>query len=497
MLKTLPNIKYTELNQSQVPPITLRGIHGLIAQSQYGPADKPYLIQSVQQFLDTFGSFGAASPFFAQIRRALARGVNLWFQRLVATGATAASVDLDTSLVTVNAVEVGSWANGALKVEYTPTGDGTPAQLKVTYTGNSNRNEIWQGDTLAALIATINAASKLITITTADGFVEPASSVDDPIALSGGTDGTFANTAARDTAVNALFAKFNNVIDIDSIGAMGSYSEDHYGNLLTYVESRQDTMGVFEIDPALTPNNAVAFAETISATPSQYMAVYYGSTLTAYSPEQGAVVAGPILADVQAVWAVSDTVQGNKYSAPAGARRGLIPNVQTFANNMLSAANQTVANQLVSLGVNIVGSDRAYGPVVWGAETFANGDTAFDSINVRRTMTSLREQLSPIFRSEIFQPQDPVSWRDAYTKCKTKLDAMVTDKAIYPGWIYVGDQESSVVSDAKYNTANDLANGKYKVKITVVPIGYISAIDITMIADNLTTLFNDSAAQLA
>lgn len=496
MPKQLPFVGYNEVNQSQVPPVTLLGAHGLITETLFGQDDKPYEINTVQQFLDTFGGAGAASPYFAQIVRALRRGVTLFIQRLVSTGALAATITLDTSHITVTAVDKGSFANGTLAVSYTPlaAGNGT-ATLNITYRLNNRLNESFSAKSLDELIAAVNAGSSLVTITTANGYVEPADSSAAPVYLAGGTDGAFATTAARDAAIAALFTKFDDSTAFPITGAlaaMGAYSTAHFGNLTNYVQTRQDIMGVFEIDPTLTPDAATTFALTLAPN-SSWVAVYYGSSLSAYDVNQNATLDGPILADVLAVWSVSDTIQGNVYAAPAGGRRGRIPNVKTFATNLLAPSKTLVANKLVAAGVNVVGSDATYGPVVWGAQTFAQSNTALDAINVRRSLLDIHATLLPIFRSEIFQAMDPVSWRDAYTKSKTILDNAVRNKAIYAGYVYTGDQEASTIADAKYNQPADLANGNYKVQISVVPVGYIYGITIELDVNNLTVLFNTNA----
>lgn len=499
-MPTLPAVTYDEVNDSQVPPITLDGVHGLIVQTTFGQADKPYEVQGKQQFLDQFGPASAASPFFAQIIRALNRGTTLWIQRLLATAAAPALILLDTSKVTVTAKDFGSWANGTLGVQYTPLAvgvDGVPGtnEFAFTYGPNSNLNETFQSDSLAGLIALVNSQSAIVTVTTAVGFTEPANTSAAPVFMAAGSDGAFAADPARATAVAALMPNFDDstVMPIDTLFVLGAYTEADYNNLNQYVSARTDIMGLFEIDPSLSPAGAATFAMTLNDQLSQYMAVYWGSLLTAFSPDQNLAVAGPVLADVAAVWAVSDTINGNVYKAPAGSRRGTIPNVQKFAFNLLSPAKILQANALVGAGVNIVGNDPSYGPVVWGAQTFFLSGTALDAINVRRILTSLHEQLMPIYRSELFEAMDPVTWRDAFTKASVVLDAMVSDEAIYAGYVYVGDQESSTIADATYNQPTDLANGLYKVQLTVVPVGYISAINIEVDVNNLTTLFNTTA----
>ena len=75
-----------------------------------------------------------------------------------------------------------------------------------------------------------------------------------------------------------------------------------------------------------------------------------------------------------------------------------------------------------------------------------------------------------------------------YVQAKPILDELVRAKVIAPAYHYVGDQDVSRISDVVYNNVTDLGNGIYKVKIVLVPFGYIETIELTVIANSLTGL---------
>lgn len=498
MLRNLPTATYQEINQSAVPPELLNGSHAVILPTLFGPA-LPVAVSTVEQLLFYFGGPDAVrSPLFAQMRRAVARGTKLMIQRLVATGALAATHDYGVvKKVIITAKDLGTWANGILGIDYIPAnaGAGQLATLTVRYAPNLGVQEVWTGVDFPTLIANVNAGSIRIQITTTVGFVELDATAGVTVFLAGGTDGAFANQAATDAAVLAILANFNNLTGIDTIAAPGCYSLATLTNLNTYAVNRADLMAVYEIDPSMSAAAALAFAQTINFK-SSYTAVYFGSKLLAFSPEDGVDVQGPVILDVQAVFSFSDTVSGNRYRAPAGGKRGLIPNVKTFVTNLLSPANVVLANQLVGAGVNIVGSHPQFGPVVWGAITLNQDGSSLDQIHARRILIDLRQQLAVVFQAELFDPMDPITWRQAYGQAKAILNRLVGDRAIYIGYVYNGDQEASTIQDVRFNKPNDLAAGLYKVQISLVIVGFIQQITFTVQINNLLSLFQTTAVQL-
>ncbi len=493
MLTQLPSATYTELDQSTVPPAQLSDYHGLITPTLFGPSDQPYLITTVDAFNAQFGANGAGNPFYASIKRALARGAAFYIQRLVATGATEATVVLGASEVSVTAKWAGTYANGNLSVQYTPISVGiTEVILAVNYGPNSLLNEIWTAATYTALVAVVNANSKLVTMSLGTTPTEPVSSVGAPIYLAAGSDGAFSSPTLRATAANALLPNFNNLTNLTTIGILGGYTAGDHSNILAYASGRGDVFAIGELDPSLTPANALTAAAALAIpVGSSYLALYWGSYIQAWSPDDGATVSTPALPDIMAVYSYSDTAAGNQYEAPAGSTRGLIPNVSGFAYNMMSQANSPDANALVALGINIIGLHKTYGPVVWGAGTMNQKNSAMDAINVRRMMIWLRDQLQPIYDGELFEPMNPQSWLTAYNQIKPILQQLVSGQAISQ-WSYIGDQNASTIAGATYNTAANLANGQYKALINLWPTGYISSIQFTAEVNNLLSLFQSS-----
>jgi len=488
----LPAATYQQVDQSAVAPVQLTGKHGLIMPTLFGPTDQPYLIESVSDFTTTFGGPDpVASPYFSQVRRALARGTTFRILRVAATNAAAATLSTEGGELVFNAKQVGTFANGKLGFFYTNVSDGQgTGTFTVVYTPNPLLNETFTGSTFANVIAAVNAGSKWMNIATTVGFTEPASSTVNQY-LAGGSDGSWVSDSTHATALNTALQLFNGYTDLSSIGAIGVYSTNWLSDISIYANNRADLMGIFEIDPTLTPAAALTFAQTNQVF-GKNLAMYYGSSVTAYSPEDGVNIAGPNLCDIMSVWSYSDSVAGNVFRAPAGSNRGLIPNVLSYAYNLLSPANKTVADQLSNIGVNVVGNHPAFGPVVWNAITRNLGNTSLNAINVVRMLIQLDKDLMPIYQTELFEPMSPTTWRLAYGKAKVVLKAYEAAQAINPGWVYVGDQGASKVTDAVFNQPNDLSNGLYKVQVTLVPVGFIAAINLLAQVNNLQSLFATS-----
>lgn len=485
----LPNVKYRELDLSSVPQSRKDTIHGLIVQTLFGFDDKPYFVASLDQFKRLFGGYDAdAAPYFPQIKRAIARGVRFYIQRLVASNAVAATHAFSGNNVTLSARTKGDWANN--QVGFTLTVAPT-FKLTLTYAADPTMNEVHEAATFADLATIINRDSNLIICTLGGGYTVPAA-VSTLTYLSGGSDGSWADTAAKDTAINALYPKFNDIVDMDTISQLGTFTKAGVENLAAYVALRGDVMGVFEVDPASNIAAAKTFLTDdttgLGAFKSNLVVGYYGSKLTAWSPEAQDDLEGPVLLDVLSVWSQSDTMMGNRLYPPAGPQRGMIDGVKTFSINLLSPARTAEVNELVNASVNIVGSHPNFGPVVWGAKTMNRMNSALDDIHTRRMLLDLRKNLTPIYQRGLFQINEPSAWRAMYVQAKPILDELVRAKVIAPAYHYVGDQDVSRISDVVYNTVTDLGNGIYKVKIVIVPFGYIETIELTVIANSLTGL---------
>lgn len=511
----LPSVSYLEIDNSNVLPEQLVGAHGVITPTLFGPTDKPYPINTTTDFLATFGGADTMrSPFYPQIKRALQRGATIYVQRLTPTATSGSAANAATIPVgvsewltaaanfTIEAKTVGAWANGKLGIEFVNGTSSGVWSLRVRYAPNTAIEELFTGSSLTDLFTKVNAWSTLITITVSGTAVAPTST-SATVFMTTGTDGTFTDDAAKIAAVNTLFQNFNDLVNLDTISALGVYTLSHLENLIEYCETRGDVFGLFEVDPAKTAAEAKTFMDTTASVNSTYVAVYYGSELTAYSAELQTDVAGPVLMDVIAAFSYSDTV-GARYQAPAGSKRGQIPNVKSFATNMLSPARKTAADGLVSTACNIVGNHPSFGPVVWGAATFNKGASAagpsgtvsaLDAIHVRRMLIDLHRNLMPVFQASLFDPQDPQTWRDAYGKAKPYLSRLEKARAIYPGWQYIGDQGASNIQGARYNKPSDLAVGKYKVLIPMVPVGFISQINFTVQVNSLLSMFQTAVSE--
>jgi hypothetical protein len=483
----LPNVKYRELDQSSVPQSRKDTLHGLIVQTLLGLDDKPYLVSSLDQFKRLFGGYNATvAPYFPQIKRALSRGVRLYIQRLMADNAAAATYVFASNNVTLTAKYKGTWANNSLgfTLQVAPT-----FKLTLTYLDDQTQNESFEAASFVDMVAAINANSSLISVTLGGGYTTPTA-VAAITYLTTGSDGSFADTAAKDTKINALYAKFNDITEMDTISQLGTFTKAGANNTIAYADSRKDIMAVVEVDPALAPAAAATFmtnTETgIGSTRSSFVAVYYGSNLKAWSAEAQADTEGPVLLDVLSIWSNSDTFEGNRLKAPAGPKRGLIDGVKTFVHNLLSPARTVEASALVSAAANVVGSHSVYGPVVWGAKTLNRNNSALDNIHVRRMLLDLNKKLTPIYQKGLFETNEPSAWRSMYLSARPVLEELVKAKVIAPAYMYIGDQDASKVSDAIYNKLEDLANGIYKVKIVLIPYGYIEQIEFLVVVNSIT-----------
>lgn len=479
---SLPVVNHLELDQSSSASTRLSTVHGVIMATTRGLSDKPYLITTVDQLNRVFGGYSAEFPYYPELQRALRRGVSFYILRAVPEGATPAGHNFTTNKVQINAKSAGTWGN-ALKVRYSLAN--SVHTLSVSYTTDPSQDETWTADTFANLVTKVNNASNLVQVTLEATYTALDSQVD-YTALTGGTAGNWG-----DGILGALdFSKFNDLTDLDTISQTLLFTASAAQAAIEYAESRKDLVAVIEVDPTSSPIEAVNFMMTptmgLGGVSSSYAAVYYGSSLTAWSTEAKGDVAGPVLLDVLSVWSQSDTMAGNRLLAPAGPSRGLIDGVKTFAFNLLSPARKAEADNLANVGCNVVGSHPNYGPVVWGAKTLNRKGKAMDNIHVRRLFLELAHNITPIYQKGLFELNNPKTWRVMYLAVKPILDNLVRANIIAPAYAYVGDQDASRISDVAYNTPENIMAGIYKTKISMVPYGYIEGITFTLVANSIT-----------
>lgn len=160
---------------------------------------------------------------------------------------------------------------------------------------------------------------------------------------------------------------------------------------------------------------------------------------------------------------------GHPWTAPAGFARGSLKNVQETAIQ-LSRGN---LDDLYSVRINPIATFSGKIPTVWGQKTLLSEESALESVNVRRLLLNLRREVKRVANRVEFEPSVQATL-DNFAAQVNPILKRVQDKG--------GINNYRVQIDTTTTTQADIANGKIKGKISIVPTRTVEfmSIDFTL-----------------
>ena len=197
LYRQLDGIIVTEKNPP--PTVVSAGTNNcvFIGQFERGPENEPYYLSSISE-LNTL--FGSNQLYSGNKALRLKRWSNIYVTRVVATGATKASLTLDTDKLTVTAKYKGKYGNN-IKITIA---QGTDTGTQKLTASEGDITEIFDNIDFAGKsddeLASIFASSTLIVVTSAHATTDPTNASDQ--SLTGGTDGS-ASANDYKTAIEA------------------------------------------------------------------------------------------------------------------------------------------------------------------------------------------------------------------------------------------------------------------------------------------------------
>lgn len=186
------------------------------------------------------------------------------------------------------------------------------------------------------------------------------------------------------------------------------------------------------------------------------------------------------LSDVIIAANLSDENYSPYYSF-AGPNRGLISGILGIVNNYGSNAKYPDLNELANHQINMA-INRDGKSMIWGNFTSQIDDNQEKYLHIVRGMITLIKTLRPTLELFLEDPCMPPTWNRMYYTVKPFLDGLVGE--FFHTYEWVGDQFAKGVtdSDLQVNTAADVADGKYKVKLVVTLIASMQEIEVEIIS---------------
>jgi len=198
---------------------------------------------------------------------------------------------------------------------------------------------------------------------------------------------------------------------------------------------------------------------------SEYLGVFYPSGQTS-EPLNGNTVVVPSSHMMLRTIIHNDNVSF-PWFAPAGARRGVIDNVDQigYINKdsgafVRNGVNQGLRDGLYSLQVNPITQLPGLGIVAYGQKTRAAYGGAMDRINVARLVNYIRTILSSVGNSFLFEPNDKTTRDQIKRVIEGALNDLVAKRGLY---------DYLVVCDETNNTPTRIARNELYVDIAIEP----------------------------
>lgn len=459
---------------------TANAAGAVVAPFAQGP-EAVTLVTSWYEFTKNFGGYNVSYPATFGVASFFNNGGReLYVQRLLASDAVAASVDLLTSgssvvatvtsknrgtdgnnlRVVITAGDVASTYTLSLYKESGVAGDVTDDILLERY-----ENIVFDDETSSDFAETvINLVSPNIEISNSAG----GTPVSTTYPLTGGSNGTavvandYLDYQAGGSSVFEQFTSLDRplVVFLPNINqVLAADVADVYADAISWAEANNGFV-VVETEADLTVANAKSFATSIAG--SSNSAVYYPHLYIADPLGRGTGALrkiGPSGA-VTGLYLTTDASRG-VFKAPAGIATSLLGVVapeRTFSSTELDSMN-TGTNP-----VNPIRQIPGAGLAVMGARTLKQDGTANKYVNMRRSLIYIRKQLKNLSEFAIFENNDEKLW----AQLRTTLGSFLNEYRNQGGLRGATPAQAYFVKcDAENNSAQTIANGEVHIQVGV------------------------------
>lgn len=297
------------------------------------------------------------------------------------------------------------------------------------------------------------------------------------------------------------FQAFNDVDDAFGLATIESTSPAVITAGLAYAASRRDMIYYCE-PPSTVRDGQKAVDFRLGQGDFEH---------STFNTPHGAMYFGrPIILDLQTseridISNIGDVFGAHAYSESeseiwypvAGSRRGLIPNTlgihYNLGANSLESERDLVADNQINPIVDFRNNE---GTVIWGNRTLQRQPSALQSLHIMRLIIMMRKALLKINRVDLFELNDPVTWRTIYNRIDPWMDDLKGRRAFYDYRIEC-DQNVNSIEEAVLNTPERVDRGEFRCQIFIKPTRSLEYLMIeaviTKTSADFTELFNVAA----
>lgn len=381
---------------------------GVVISAKKGPVGIN-IVTSAREFIDTYGLPSRDNPSMYAALRFLRRAGILTVYRVI-NDAVAAAGDLVQTLETVfefTAASPGAWGNNIV-ISFAAV-EGAPSDVFAVIVKESGveveRFEVSRdpdaknGFGANIFIETvINTRSEYIRVVDDPSYTDPLV-LTGTVTLTGGSDDTVAPTSG---SIILAWEEFKNVDEVPAqllINA-GWAVEEVQVKMLEVAQFRKDAVAILDVpqDTADDISDMVDYRK-LDLAANTYFGGIYGGWLRVYDEYNDREVTIPPSGDVAAVF-VHTVEVAERWDAPAGLQRGIIPNALGVTKIMTEGDRDL----LYTAGINPVTTYGGAAAVIWGQKTLQIAASALDRFNVVNSVLWINQRVVQALQPFVFQP---------------------------------------------------------------------------------------------
>lgn len=252
--------------------------------------------------------------------------------------------------------------------------------------------------------------------------------------------------------------------------------------LLNGVEDRFDALGIIDIEErdgnnlrvVDKDNQIVNVKNTVQdflnrGLNTSFGAAYFPDVMLRNNATRSINRVAPSVA-ILGAFAKNDTL-GHPWTAAAGFARGALERV----DNLTVVLSDQNMSDLYSVGINPLVSYPVEGPIVWGQKTLLATESAFERINVRRLLISIRRSVKKVANRILFE-QNREATLARFKQLVTPILKDVQDKNGLEGY--------RVDIDTTTTTQADVENKTVRGKIWIKPTKTVEFMSLDFVLNN-------------
>lgn len=417
---------------------------GIVVTSKRGPTEIT-TVTSATEMSQLFGNPSIDTPSMFCAMRFLARGNILSVKRVIVDAQLAEGEFIvgASPILSVTAANEGAWGN-KISVSFEPVEipsfnsvaivieeDGVIVEKFEVSRDPDARNGFGSSIFIEDVV---NRRSRYIRVDD-DPSVAGNYPLGTRITLAGGADDTIGPSSGD------IIAAWDEFLAVEKIPAnllinAGFATPAIQQKMLFVAEERRDAVAILDIpeDRSTSVSDMVSYRKIELGADTFYGAIY-GGWVKVYDPQSDREITIPPSGDVAGIYLHTATV-ANRWDAPAGLQRGIIPN----AVGLSLEPNEAERDLLYINGINPIVKLAGANAIVWGQKSLQLRASALDRMNVVNLVLWMNNRMIEALRPFVFEPNTKFTRDSANYMLSSFLGDIKKRGGLYDFYVDSSDQ---------------------------------------------------------